>query len=55
MKRDYFCIYPVGINDLCEEELTVFDVFEDWEDLKGINEEDVLEKVMFKIIEKLTS
>ena len=54
MRRDYFRIYPVGIDDLCEEELTVFDVFEEWDEIKGISEEEVLEKVMFKIKEKLT-
>ena len=53
LRRDYFRIYPVGIDELCEEELLVFDVFEEWEELKGNSEEDVVKKVLLKIEEKL--
>lgn len=52
-RRDYFCIYPVGINELCEEELFIVDEVEEWEKLKGTSEEDVLKKVISKIEKQL--
>lgn len=48
-RRDYFCIYPTGTDALCEEELLVFDVLEEWEKLKGNCEEEVLKRVALKI------
>lgn len=53
LRRDYFRIYPIGIEDLCEEELLVFDVFEEWEAIKGDSEAEVMKKVILKIEEKL--
>lgn len=53
LRRDYFRIYPVGIEELCEEELLVFDVFEEWEELKGNSEDEVMKNVVLKIEEKL--
>ena len=53
-RRDFFCIYPTGINELCEEELFVVDEFEEWEKIKSMNEEDVLQKVISKIEKQLS-
>ena len=52
-RRDYFCIYPAGIKELCEEELFVVDEVDEWEKIKGTSEDDVLKKVKLKIENKL--
>ena len=52
-RRDYFCIYPVGIDSLCEEELLIFDDAEEWEKLRGDSEDEVLTKVKAKIKQQL--
>lgn len=48
-RRDYFYIYPTKINELCEEELLIYDITEEWETIKGVTEEEVLQKVMLKL------
>lgn len=53
-RRDYFCIYPAGIDDLCEEELLVFENADEWENLQAASEDEVLDKVKRKIAEQLT-
>ena|SRR3990167_1576309 len=53
-RRDYFCIYPVGIEELCEEELLVFDDADEWEKLQGDSEDEVLKKVKTKLEEQLS-
>lgn len=48
-RRDYFCIYPTNFNELCEEELLIYDITEEWEAIEGVTEEEVLQKVMLKL------
>jgi len=48
-RRDYFCIYPTGLKELCEEEILIYDINEEWEAMHGMTEEEVLQKVMKKI------
>ncbi|MDP3561339.1 MAG: hypothetical protein Q8R83_04080 [Legionellaceae bacterium] len=48
-RRDYFCIYPTKLSELCEEELLIYDTTEEWEMLRSETEEDVLQKVISKI------
>lgn len=52
-RRDFFCIYPEKIKELCDEELLVFDNMEDWGKLSGSSEDEVLNKVKSQIEQKL--
>lgn len=48
-RRDYFRIYPAKIDELCEEELLIYDTLEEWESIREISEQDVLKKIISKI------
>ena len=48
-RRDYFLLYPVGIDELCEEELLVFDTTEEWEMINADTEEELVQKIIYKV------
>jgi len=48
-RRDYFCISLTKLSELCEEELLIYDIVEEWEAIHGMTEEEVLQKVISKI------
>ena len=51
-RRDYFLLYPLGVNELCEEELLVFDNTEKWEMINAENEKDLVQKIISKLEKK---
>lgn len=48
-RRDYFLLYPVGVNELCEEELLIFDDTEEWETITADTEEELIQKIISKL------